>query len=141
MRAYPDNPVVLRAVDSQIDELRQVVDSCTKDDSDHDSVLNTGVPGSRNAYEYSYMVLQRLVELYPGCMGIDWDYFRNLRGPRFVSARCPGERALRGSAEDGWYRVSEKTGRPRTVSLKAENCPFVEETQKALTPSRTKDAR
>jgi hypothetical protein len=77
MRAYPDNADVLRAVDSQIDKLRQVVDAYTKGDSRNDALLNTGVPGSCNAYPYSYMVLQRLVRLYPGCADIDWDAFED----------------------------------------------------------------
>ncbi len=77
IRAYPDNADVLRAVDSQIDTLRQVVDAYTKGDSRHEALLNTGVPGSCNAYSYSYEVLQRLVQLYPGCADIEWDEFKD----------------------------------------------------------------
>jgi hypothetical protein len=75
MRAYPDDDAVLRAVDSQIDAFRRRVEARTKGDSRHGALLNTGVPGSCNAYPYSYMVLQRLVELYPGCADIDWEEF------------------------------------------------------------------
>jgi len=75
MRAYPDDAEVLHAVESQIGAFRQVVEAYTKGDPHHHALLNTGIPGSCNAYVYSYAVLQRLVKLYPGCVDIDWEEF------------------------------------------------------------------
>jgi hypothetical protein len=73
LRAYPDNRSVLDAVRSTIPELREAVERSTAEDPFHPGFLNTGLPGSVNAYCYSYAVLQQLVELHPGSIEIDWD--------------------------------------------------------------------
>jgi len=73
MRAYPDNAIVLSAVHDAIVVLRDVVDKYTGGDSQHHAFANTGIPGSSNTYEYSYAVLLRLVEMFPGCLEIEWD--------------------------------------------------------------------
>ncbi len=73
MRAYPDDAAVLGAVLTAVSALRDRVDAHTGGDSLHGAFANTGMPGSFNAYEYSYAVLSRLVEMFPGCLEIDWD--------------------------------------------------------------------
>jgi hypothetical protein len=73
LRAYPDNPGVLKAVRACIPVLRRATEHRTVDDRLHPSLLNTGVPGSSNAYRYSHAVLERLVELHPGALEIDWE--------------------------------------------------------------------
>jgi len=73
LRAYPDDRSVLDAVRSTIPLLRDAVERYTVEEPFHPGFLNTGLPGSVNAYSYSYAVLQRLVELYPGALEIDWE--------------------------------------------------------------------
>jgi hypothetical protein len=73
LRAYPDNESVLRVVGELVASLEDRVKQITKGDSLHGDVMNTGLPGSCNAYAYSYAVLQRLVKVFPGCVDIDWE--------------------------------------------------------------------
>jgi hypothetical protein len=75
MRAYPDTPQILGAVESSIRSLRESVDDYTGGDPLHSAFLNSGVPGSCNTYPYSYAVLQRLVQLHHDLVEIDWDEF------------------------------------------------------------------
>jgi hypothetical protein len=73
MRAYPDNAHVLGAVVNAIAGLRSLVDTYTGGDAHHHAFANTGIPGSSNTYEFSYAVLLRLVELFPGALEVDWN--------------------------------------------------------------------
>jgi hypothetical protein len=73
LRAYPDDRGVLENVHACISGLRQVVESHTGGNPLHPSLLNTGVPASSNAYSYSHAVLERMVELHPGALEIDWE--------------------------------------------------------------------
>jgi hypothetical protein len=72
MRAYPDNADVLRAVASIVSSLRKTMGAITGGDTDPPAFENTGLPGSCNRHPYSYAVLRRMVELFPGCLDIDW---------------------------------------------------------------------
>lgn len=65
MRAYPDDPALRRSVLDQAARLREHAGPARLDD--------TGFPGSRNTYAYSYGVLQQMVRLQPGCLEVDWD--------------------------------------------------------------------
>jgi hypothetical protein len=73
MRAYPDNPSVLHAVIDLSASLAGIVDECTNGDPEHAALINSGLPGSSNHHSYAYDVLERLVELFPGCLSINWD--------------------------------------------------------------------
>ncbi|MHC4224557.1 MAG: hypothetical protein ACYSUN_11250, partial [Planctomycetota bacterium] len=73
LRAYPDDPSVLCAVDAAAGMLRARVDP------DEPALLNSGVPGSANSYPYSYGVLQRMVRLCPGCLEVDWNEMEDHR--------------------------------------------------------------
>ena len=93
MRAYPDNEAVLRAVVSLTADLRKTVEDHTGGDSGYPAFVNTGLPGSQNTHSYSYGVLQRLVEIFPGSLDIDWEQITY--EPTFVDALnlavLPGE--------------------------------------------------
>lgn len=73
LRAYPDGPGVLQAVLACIPVLRRVAENHIDGDPLHPALLNTGVPATSNAYSYSHAVLERLVELHPGALEIDWE--------------------------------------------------------------------
>jgi hypothetical protein len=73
LRAYPDDPGVLKAVHACISVLRKVVERYTGEDPLRPALLNTGVAGSSNAYSYSHAVLERLAALHPGALEIDWE--------------------------------------------------------------------
>jgi len=77
MRAYPDDEAVRAAVEAHVAALRARVERLTDGDPYHETLVNTGLPATSNAYSYSYDVLQRLVELLPGCVDIDWREFSN----------------------------------------------------------------
>jgi hypothetical protein len=77
MRAYPDDEAVRAAVESHVAALRARVGGLTGGDPYDEALVNTGLPATSNAYSYSYDVLQRLVELFPGCVDIDWREFSN----------------------------------------------------------------
>lgn len=72
MRAYPDSARVLSAVCALCDELRDLVERRTGGDEMFPALINTGLPGTTNAYGYSYGVAQRLAALFPGCLDLDW---------------------------------------------------------------------
>lgn len=77
MRAYPDDEAVRAAVEDHVAAMRPRVERLTSGDAYHEALVNTGLPATANAYSYSYDVLQRLVELFPGCVDIDWREFSN----------------------------------------------------------------
>ena len=106
LRAYPDNRSVLDAVRSKIPELRDAVERNTAEDPFHPDFLNTGLPGSVNGYGYSYAVLQRLVELHPGSLEIDWDedFDSGALSDALVLTLARGE--MRG-LEDGYLDLPE----------------------------------
>jgi hypothetical protein len=93
MRAYPDNEDVLRAVAALSQSLREIVAKHTGGDPNYPAFVNTGLPGSCNRHGYSYEVLRRMVELFPGCFDIDWPEITH--EPTFVDALnltvLPGE--------------------------------------------------
>jgi hypothetical protein len=76
LRAYPDDPAVLREVNAHIGRFRARIERYTKGDPRDPTLVNTGLPGTSNAYAYSYAVLQRLVALSPGCLELDWEEIR-----------------------------------------------------------------
>lgn len=69
LQAYPDNLRVLILVLAMIDRMRRWGEV----HSANGKLANTGLPGTRNEYSYSYAVLQRMVRLAPGCFDLDWD--------------------------------------------------------------------
>jgi len=93
VRAYPDNEDVLRAVVALAQSLREIVAEHTGADPDHPAFVNTGLPASCNRHSYSYEVLRRMVELFPGSFDIDWAEITH--EPTFVDALnltvLPGE--------------------------------------------------
>lgn len=73
MRAYPDDPDVLRAVGSQIADFRRRVEISTSGQPRHPALENSGLPGTANTYAYSHAVLERLARIFPGRLEVDWD--------------------------------------------------------------------
>ncbi|MGD8412970.1 MAG: hypothetical protein PVF33_01985 [Candidatus Latescibacterota bacterium] len=72
MRAYPDNEKILSAVTDMARSLRTIIRKHTGDDEDFPAFVNTGLPGSCNRHSYSFEVLRRLAEMFPGSLEIDW---------------------------------------------------------------------
>jgi hypothetical protein len=93
MRAYPDNEDVLHAATELSLSLRSIVSKQTGSDPDYPALVNTGLPGTCNRHIYSYEVLRRMVEVFPGCFEIDWPEISY--EPTFVDALnltvLPGE--------------------------------------------------
>jgi hypothetical protein len=83
-RAYPDNEAILRATVSLTARLRKTVEDHTGGNSGYPAFVNTGLPGSQNTHSYSYGVLHRLVEIFPGSLDIDWEQITY--EPTFVDA-------------------------------------------------------
>ena len=73
MRAYPDDARVLQSVVALTTSLRQRVERLRGDEPYVHALLDSGLPGSCNAYPYSYAVLVRLCQLQPGAFEIDWE--------------------------------------------------------------------
>jgi hypothetical protein len=113
LRAYSDNSGVLQAVHACISALRRVVESHTGEDPLHPSLLNTGVPASSSAYSYSHAILERLVELHPGALEIDWEAEFDDRplSDALVLTIARGE--MRG-LEDGYVALDEWLEHNRT---------------------------
>jgi hypothetical protein len=112
MRAYPDDARVLDAVRAKISALREAVEAHTDEDPLHHGFLNTGLPGSSNAYCYSHAVLERLVELNPGAVEIDWEAETDdkLLSDALVLTIARGE--MRG-LEDAYVGLEEWLGHSR----------------------------
>ncbi|MFQ5505699.1 MAG: hypothetical protein ACE5F1_13015, partial [Planctomycetota bacterium] len=89
MRAYPDDPELLRLVEGLIAELRDRVRAL----GGAASLANTGLPGSTNSHEYSFPVLERMTAILPGSLEIDWEELEETAMLQLASALLvsPGE--------------------------------------------------
>ncbi|MCE9595163.1 MAG: hypothetical protein K8S98_13335 [Planctomycetes bacterium] len=76
IRAYPDDANVRRAALELATSFRARVGRLA-DGADTLALFDSGVPGSKIAHPFSYDVLLRMVELFPGCLEVDWQEFEN----------------------------------------------------------------
>ncbi|MDH3628333.1 MAG: hypothetical protein OES25_11880 [Acidobacteriota bacterium] len=95
LRAYPDSPRVLRAVEAAADRLREL-HAASGIDVESSQLENRGFPGAVVRDEFSFPALERLQLRYPGCLEIDWDELEsqdplvNALGLCVTSAECQG---------------------------------------------------
>lgn len=72
LRAYPDDARVLRACQRAVTRLRSWVEKSPRL-ARSARLENSGLPGTRNSYAYSYATLAALVRRFPRSIDIDWD--------------------------------------------------------------------
>lgn len=138
MRAYPDNARVLGAVRALTAGLRGIVENYTGSDTRCGALLNTGVPASCNAYTYSYAVLRRLSELYPGDVEFDWDEIDNQAPLSDSLALTITTGELRGLEDEfvtigEWLQINKTGKKPDRTDLEVVLHMF---DQSALTPQQ-----
>ncbi len=97
MKAYPDNPAVLRSVCSLASSLRE---KCAAHNLEGETpaLENEGFPGAINRNEYSLPWIAKLARRWPSCFEIDWEEFEwegqnrllNALGLLTTPAECQG---------------------------------------------------
>ncbi|MFC1475020.1 hypothetical protein ACFLQG_00090 [Candidatus Zixiibacteriota bacterium] len=75
IRAYPDNSLILKAVDRELFNFGKRVDLYKKETRDKNAakLLNSGISGSTVEHPFSLGVIKLLLKYYPKKLSVDWE--------------------------------------------------------------------
>ncbi len=76
LRAYPDNPKILSAVESELESFVGRVESLTK--SERETLDESGIVGTKLSHPYAYFMTKWLLKKYPKSVNIDWESYQQL---------------------------------------------------------------
>ena len=98
LRAYPDDAATLDLVISMTAALRA---RATRDRRLAAKLLDTGLPGGANVYEYHFGIARRLARLCPGALSIDWPSFDDQMPIQYVLGNLVARAEVPGLEDEG----------------------------------------